>query len=136
MKTKPRIRCSTKSEHSLPHEVNKSTRKAKFLFLKNKFITSKNNIKKFWKNINTYLGRGMNNHLPKTMSSQNKELKDVHQIVEGFNKYFSEVASNLLKKIPKSPKTKLKSYLDKIQYNDSSFFFQPTNRYEGLNSSK
>ena len=66
------------------------------------------------------------------MSSQNKELKDVHQIVKGFNKYFTEVASNLLKKIPKSPKTKLKSYLDKIQYNDSSFFFQPTNRYEVL----
>ena len=114
----------------LVHEIKKETRKQKFLYLKNKFIQSKNDIKKFWKNINSFLGREKHNHFPNSMTCQNKVFTGPHQISERFNSYFSEVAPNLIKKIPKNHK--IKTYLNKIKYNNSSLFFRPTNRYEVL----
>ena len=64
------------------------------------------------------------------MSFQNRTFTGSRQIAQGFHDYFSEVAPNLLKKIPKHPKPK--SYLNKIKYNDSSFYFKPTHRYKVL----
>eukprot|EP00111_Clytia_hemisphaerica_P017884 TCONS_00052906-protein len=121
-----------KEYHEILRELNKDIRKAKFIYLKNKFTQSKNDIKKFWKNINTFLGRNKTNHYPRTMTHQDKTFTDSHQISEAFNKYFSEVAPNLLKKIPKNTTLKHKNYLTRMQYNNSSFFFQRTNRYEVL----
>ncbi len=114
----------------LLHEINKDIRKQKFLHLRNKFICSKNNIKKFWKNINSYLHREKSNFFPSCMNHENKCFTGPLEISQAFNKYYSEVAPSLLKKIPKHPK--IKPYLDRIKVNDSSFFFQPTNRYEVL----
>ena len=91
-----------KEYHQLLHELNKDIRKAKFIYLRNKFTQSKNDIKKFWKNINTFLGRNKTNLFPKTMTLKNNTFSDSRQIAEGFNKYFSEVAPNLLKKFPKA----------------------------------
>ena len=84
----------------------------------------------FWKNINSYLGREKANYLPKSMSHNKESDSGDYQIAQHLNKYFSKVAPNLLKKMPKHQNPNM--YLRKIQENINSFFFKPTKRYEIL----
>ena len=106
---------------SLGNEISDEIRRNKYHHLKLKFEKSKKNIKKFWININTLLGRTKKGTIPSTMFINYKKLSGKHNIAQNFNKHFSGVAPNLLRKIPKAKSSKVL-----MPNNSSNFFFNAT----------
>ena len=126
MKTKcPEVE---KEYHFARQEIIKETRKNKFLYLKTKFINCGTNIKKFWENLNIFFGRQKKISYPNNMVYKNKNVAGDFEIAETFNKHFSEVAPNLINKLPKNSNNPTKTTPE----NQSSFLFQKTSRYEIL----
>ena len=79
-------------------------------FFQNYSIKVKNDIKATWKVINSVLGRSKCTQLFK-LSIDGKEVKNETEVANEFNDYFSNVAQNLLNKIPKE-KSKKKHFRD------------------------
>ena len=99
-------------------------------YFANLFDHVKNNVKNTWKVINSVLGRKKGKQLFK-LRINGEDIKDEVKIADEFNNYFSNVASNLVKKIPNDKIRKnYKDYLP--PRTKSSLFFKSTNPAEIL----
>uniref|UniRef100_A0A7M5UYY5 Reverse transcriptase domain-containing protein n=1 Tax=Clytia hemisphaerica TaxID=252671 RepID=A0A7M5UYY5_9CNID len=110
-------------------DIKKETRKSQFLYMRNKFLSTGKNIKKFWENINAFFGRKKTSKYPNTMTYETKNISGNFNIAQAFNNHYSEVAPNLIKKLPKNSDSNVSKSTPE---NNSSFLFQKTTRYEIL----
>ena len=92
-------------------------------YFKNLFTKHKNDIKKTWHSINLLLGKEQKQSSCKIISAEGKDLTEPVEIANNFNNYFSTVAENLVKKIPRS-NTNPSSFLGPNLSN--SFYLYPT----------
>lgn len=110
-------------------DIKNETRKSQFLYMRNKFLSTGKNIKKFWENINAFFGRKKTSNYPNTMTYKTKNISGNFNIAQAFNNHYSEVAPNLIKKLPKNSDSNVSKSTPE---NNSSFLFQKTTRYEIL----
>ena len=112
------------------NEYNNKIKSRKKYYYQNLFNEVKNNVKKTWNIINSILGRKKGKQLFK-LQVNGEEIKDEVKIANEFNSYFSNVAENLVEKIPSD--IKRKSYKEYLRNrNKNSFFLNPTNPGEIL----
>ena len=109
-------------------DITRETNKLKLIHLRTKFLNCSKNIKKFWKNFNTFFGRKKASSFPSIMKYNNKTITKTVNIAQTFNKHYSQVASNLIKNLKSPSKSTLKTKSE----SPSSFFFNKTSRYEIL----
>jgi len=99
----------------------KLTQRAKKLYYSEQIQTHKNDTKKTWKILKEIIGKKKNsNHssLPSVFTQDKQVYCDEFDIVQGFNKYFSTVGSNLASSIPQTNNS-FESYICKSQYSIS-----------------
>ena len=103
---------------------------AKKQYFQKLFVKVKHNIKSTWKVINSVLGRNRGKQLFK-LRIDGEEVTDETKIADEFNDYFSNVANNLVDKIPNDKKRKhFSHYLPRR--NNNSLIFNPTSLTEVL----
>ena len=98
----------------------------KQLYFHSLFIKYKNNMKSTWTTINSLLGK-IKSNAKKTIiinkNNNNIESNDPITIANTFNSYFSNVAPDLIKKLPKSTAKKFQDFLHSP--NSSSMYIFP-----------
>ena len=98
-------------------------RQSKKMHLKNKFELYKKECRKTWNTINEVLKsknkKNMVNY--KFTTSEGNSITDKNEIVEQFNKYFTNIGSSLNSKLPKTGEDPLQH----IKHNTASFFVHP-----------
>ena len=82
--------------------LKKTIKLSKKLYYKDFFQKHANNIKKTWKQINHILHRNKTNQQATQLMIDGTLTSDKKKIANAFNKYFTNVASDLSKKIPKT----------------------------------
>ena len=104
-------------------------------YFKAYFKSNKKNPKKFWFVIKTliYTKTSKNVSQKLILNIDNKIISDDHIIANGFNSFFTSIAGELLKKIPKVKKT-FDAFLTKS--NAKTFFLSLTTPEEVLNELK
>ena len=91
--------------------INSLTRKSKKQYLKEYFIKHANNLKKTWKGINNVLNRQGKFRAPDIfLNIDGKIVTDQKIVVDKMNNYFTNVADDLARKIPK-PNSKFQDFL-------------------------
>ena len=97
---------------TLRNNINHSLRKNKIIYYRNYFNKFRNNIKKFWKGVNEFIGRSKTSNNQSSITQNGKSLTNPKTIADAFNLYFTNVASNLVKKLPKNKNHRsFRSYL-------------------------
>ena len=110
------------------NEYFRKVKMTKKQFFQKHLLKVKNDIKGTWKVINTVLGRSKNKQLFK-LSIGGKEVKNETKIANEFNKYFSNIADNLVKEIPFiNSRKRFNEYLG--SRNAKCIFLNPTNPVE------
>ena len=109
----------------LRNNINHAIKNRKFLYYKNYFHEHRNNIKKFWSGINSFLARKNKSTFPTAITTTKGDtITDPKTIASAINSYFVNVAPDLVKKLPKSNSGKtFDNYLNNP--NPSSFFLHP-----------
>ena len=92
--------------------------------------TYKNDMKNTWKIINNVLNKNRKKSQISKINNEGTIVDDPTSIAETFNEYFSQIGSNLAKKVPQSNEP-FYEYLDNP--NQHSLFFTPTNEDEIIN---
>ena len=84
-------------------------------YFKEKLSFYKNDIKNTWKILKDVIGKTKlnENHLPKKIAQENKEITDQKAIAENFNEFYVNAGRNLALKIPQN-NNDYKSYLPDI----------------------
>ena len=106
-------------------------RQSKKMHFKNKFELYKKDCKKTWNTINEVLKSKNKKHMvnDKFITSEGTSCTDKNEIVEQFNKYFTNIGSILNSKLPKSGEDPTQH----IKHNTESFFCAPTDPTEIIN---
>ena len=115
------------SYHQNRNIYEKTLKMTKQIHFKSLLELFKHNLKKTWTTINTLLGRRKSIKQQSPILIDNNLCTDHDKIANGFNSYFSNVASNLVKTIPQINPT-FKAYLPSPS--NQSIFFQPTTSSE------
>ena len=106
----------------------RAVRMTKIQYFQNNLIKVKNDVKGTWNIINSVLGRKKGKQLFK-LKIDDEEIKNETKIANKFNDYFSNVADNLVKRIPvKKSRKRFNEYLGKK--NTKSLFLNPTDPIE------
>ena len=90
-------------------------------YYKTKFVSNKGNSKGTWKCIDNILGRNKSNY-PTSFKIDNIEVTDDIEIANSFNKYFTEIPYAVQNSLPDTQS----NYLNLVDRNENTFFFQPT----------
>ena len=110
---------------TLRNQINHSTRRQKIMYYRNYFNNFRTNIKKFWKGVNEYIGTTKKSNTQSTIIHKVETLNDPVAVADTFNTYFTNVAANLIKKLPKNKNpNSFKRYLKNPTA--SSMFLNPT----------
>ena len=106
-------------------------RQSKKMHFKNKFELYKKDCKKTWNTINEVLKSKNKKHMvnDKFITSEGTSCTDKNEIVEQFNKYFTNIGSILNSKLPKTGEDPTQH----IKHNTESFFCAPTDPTEIIN---
>ena len=101
------------------------------MHFKNKFELYKKDCKKTWYTINEVLQLKNKKHMvnDKFITSEGTSCTDKNEIVEQFNKYFTNIGSILNSKLPKTGEDPTQH----IKHNTESFFCAPTDPTEIIN---
>ena len=95
------------------NKINHEIRKRKFLYYNNFFNQNKNNLKKQWHAINLLINKKRSNQSPTCILKGGTTTRDPDEIAKIINKYYVNVAPELVKKLPRK-KSKL-SYRDYLK---------------------
>ena len=96
----------------LKNEVTDLTRKGKKEFYEKYFADNKNNLKKIWKGIKDIVNiKAKNFEQPSCIQNGDKQATKPSEISNAFNKYFTSIADNILKKRKYEGKKSYKDYL-------------------------
>ena len=107
--------------------VSSRLKYAKRIYYKTVFDSSRGNLRKTWRNINSVLkGKSARDEIV-LMDDNNDEVSDPERIANMFSSYFSTVASDLERNIP-HPITNPMDYMGPIA--DNSFYATPSNPNE------
>ena len=99
------------------------TRQSKKNHFQNYFAENTNNIKKTWEGINNIIKLKSTNKIsPTSLMSNNKHISDPKDITNGYNMYFTSIASNIENKLIKT-NNHFSEYL--INPNPHSIFLSP-----------
>ena len=106
-------------------------RQSKKMHFKNKFELYKKDCRKTWNTINEVLKSKNKKHMvnDKFTTSEGTSITDKNEIVEQFNKYFTNIGSSLNSKLPKTGEDPIQH----IKHNTASFFCAPTDPTEIIN---
>ena len=106
-------------------------RQSKKMHFKNKFELYKKDCRKTWNTINEVLKSKNKKHIvnDKFITSEGNSCTDKHEIVEQFNKYFTNIGSCLNSKLPRTGEDPTQH----IKPNTASFFCAPTDPTEIIN---
>ena len=117
---------------TIRNDINHKIRKSKIHYYKGYFASCTNNIKKFWKGINTFLSsKKKESEAPSLLhNNAGKSHTEPLDIANKFNSYFVNVAPNLLKKMPKQSSKSFSDYLG--QNSNHSFLTAPVTNQEIL----
>ena len=107
------------------NNLSRLIRVAKRPYYDKKFEENKTNTKQTWKYLNDIINKKKNkpNRINTFLSQDNGEISDPLEIANRFCHFFSNIGSNLAKKIPSTPSWSPESYLAN-QNNLSSFSLQ------------
>ena len=107
------------------NNLSRLIRVAKRLYYDKKFEENKTNTKQTWKYLNDIINKKKNklNRINTFLSQDNREISDPLEIANRFCHFFSNISSNLAKKIPSTPSWSPESYLAN-QNNLNSFSLQ------------
>ena len=111
-KKSPKHEKEYKDYKQLFEKIKKDSKKKYF---QEKFSFYKNDIKNTWKTLKDVIGKTKinQNHLPKKIALENKEITDQKTIAEKFNEFYVNFGPNLASKIPQN-NNDFKSYLPDI----------------------
>ena len=90
-------------------------------YYKAKFVSNKGNSKGTWKYVDKILGRNKSSY-PASFIIDDAEVTDDIKIADSFNKYFTEVPYSVQSSLS-NPQSE---YLNLVDHNENTFFFQPT----------
>lgn len=108
----------------LRNRINHTIKNKKYYYYKNYFFNNKNNLKKFWKGINNFLNRNKKQNIPTAIQNKGKTYTDPKDIAAIINSYFTNVAPELVKKLPNS--SSKRNFNDFLKdRNPFSFFCTP-----------
>ena len=111
------------------NKVNHEIRRSKYNYFKNFFENNQNNIKKHWNAVNLILSKKKKDLTPSSILKNGNLITDPEQIAETINKYYTNVAPDLVRKLPKS-KSVFSTYLKKMTSPVDSFYCRLTNEEE------
>ncbi|XP_057295756.1 uncharacterized protein LOC130624171 [Hydractinia symbiolongicarpus] len=119
-----------KQYRSIRNDINHKIRKAKYQYYKDHFTSCKNNIRKFWKEVNQIINcKQVKDESPNVIISNGKTYNNPTDITEQLNSYFVNVAPSLIKKLPKqTTKRDFTSYLE--NQIGTSFYIAPVTKCE------
>ncbi len=111
------------------NRIASELKESKKSYYQNYFNVNSNNMKLLWSGIKSIISikKSSTNLISKLKDSSGNPTTDSTTMANTFNKFFVNVADDVTKSIPRSPKSPL-SYLENI--NDSTFFISPTAPYE------
>ena len=101
------------------------------MHFKNKFELYKKDCRKTWNTINEVLKSKNKKHMvnDKFTTYEGTSITDKNEIVEQFNKYFTNIGISLNSKLPKTGEDPIQH----IKHNTASFFCAPTDPTEIIN---
>ena len=106
-------------------EYSKLKRDAKINNVKERLMKNKNSSKKLWATINTVIGKSNNKkNVISMITTDGKTITNDKAMAQSFCKYFSNIGTNMSKKLPNSS-NKFYNSLKNIPKSKSSIFFQP-----------
>ena len=117
---------SSDINNAFKNRVNKIIKKSKIHYFENAFNSSKNDIKKTWKHVNSLKGRHSGPKDIEKLIFNDEEFTDVPGIAEIFNNYFNNIAHDLSSNLPRNNLNPISL----VQRNISSFFLAPVTESE------
>ena len=118
-----------KSHNILRKKINHEIRRSKYQYFKSFFERNKNNIKRHWDAVNLILHRKKRTITPTSVLKNGKLITHPAEISEIFNKYYVNVAPELVKKLPKK-NSHFSEYLKKMDQPLNSFYCSRTTEEE------
>ena len=105
----------------LRKHINHEIRRSRYQYFKTFFEQNRNNIKRNWDAVNLILHRKRRALTPSSVLKNGKLITDPSEIGEIFNRYYINVAPELVKKLPKK-KAHFSDYLKNIEKPLNSFY--------------
>ena len=108
-------------------QINHLIRISKRNHYKKYFKDNSANIKKIWKGVNELINKNAKNNKSICLNVNNKIIWDPKEVSNKFNKFFTTMADNLVKKLGNGS-TEFSDYL--TNHSEKSFFVKPTDKEE------
>ena len=113
------------------NKLTKIKKISKKMYLKSEIINSRNDSRKFWSIINSFMPERIKSASTKYLNVNNCKISDSTEIAEHFNKYFCDICKTLADKVHSANSYDYRSYLsDPVS---SSMLFRPTFDTEIIN---